>query len=168
MTYTFTGTSTTLYGMLAFPYGVNASIALDAQPASAHVLPPPLPTVYGAAVVRVAYNTTLYAVAGLAPGAHTLRVRLQDWMGGASAVGVDYAGVDEELLAGSGPPLGVSSFAGSSTGTSSSSSAAATSTTSTSTSSAAQTQSQTSSTAARATQGPGTGVGNSSTFNKPL
>ncbi|KZP09803.1 hypothetical protein FIBSPDRAFT_938352 [Athelia psychrophila] len=98
LSYTFTGSSTALYALLAAPYGVNASISLDARAPSMHVLFPPLP-LNASAAGAVAYNKTLYSVAGLAPGPHTLSLALLDWMGGASGVGIDYAGVDEELLA---------------------------------------------------------------------
>ncbi|KZP09525.1 hypothetical protein FIBSPDRAFT_963920, partial [Athelia psychrophila] len=161
LSYTFTGSSTALYALLAAPYGVNASISLDARAPSMHVLFPPLP-LNASAAGAVAYNRTLYSVSGLAPGPHTLSLALLDWMGGASGVGIDYAGVDEELLAapGAGVPASSSSSAPAPVSTAVSASASA------SPSTLAQTQ--TSAAPPQAPTNPAAAAGDSGTFTAPL
>ncbi|KAF7978263.1 hypothetical protein HWV62_1094 [Athelia sp. TMB] len=60
-------------------------------------------------------------------GAHIVTIRLMDWQGIASAMGVDYVGVDQELLAAAGGSV-FSSFISSSTSTSPATSSTTTST----------------------------------------
>lgn len=91
------GSSATVYTLLAGTQGVNVSVSVDSQSPTINALSPIPAMMYNQP------NATLFHVDSLVPGMHTVTMTVLDWNDGVSGMALDYVAIDEDHTSSSQP-----------------------------------------------------------------